>query len=466
MNKPVLRLRPVYFVIFGLGLVSSIIYLANFRLGFFIKRWLPLTTDMHIFLFQFLTLYFLYILGLTLIFSKLQQFRSSRGLVIFVFLAAVFFRISLIPTTPILSSDIYRYVWEGRVQWQGKNPYLYAPASEELTSLRDEAIYPHINRKSHTTVYPAGAQIFFFISRAITGDSLHALKGIFVLFDLITMILLIKLLRAYGLEEIRFYIYAWNPLVIYEVAHSGHLEGLVGLLVVLSFYLYVSDRKTASVAALAVASGMKLYPALLLPVLVHRGERLKAVLTFSGCFLALYLPYCWSAGKKIVGFLPIYFGKSYESFNLGLKYFLMHVFPGLDYFFLTKVFFGIILLIALVFFLKEKGKEEAVKYGYIMICLLLVLMPASLHPWYVLWLLPFLAFYPAIGWVFFSGAVAFSYLKYVSPTGIMPPWIRYLEYLPLFALLLGDYFWHQRVSANWFPWRPKAVRVYGKARQI
>jgi hypothetical protein len=268
------------------------------------------------------------------------------------------------------------------------------------------------------------------------------------------MLFLIGLLRSYGLEEIRFFIYAWNPLVIYEIAQSGHLEGLVILLVVLSLYLHTADRKSLSVAILALASSMKLYPALLLPVMVNKGERLKAILTFSVCFLIVYLPYYWTAGKDVLGFLPIYFGEQHESFNLGLKHFLMRLFPGLDYFFLTKVFFGIFAFAALVFFLKQKGKEEAVKYGYIMISLLLVLMPASLHPWYVLWLLPFLAFYPAIGWIVFSGAVALSYLKYASQEGIMPDWILYLEYFSLYTLLLLDYFWHQRTSENWFPWRP------------
>jgi hypothetical protein len=396
----------------------------------------------------------------------MQQLKRSRGLLILIFVAAVLFRICLIPTTPVLSSDIYRYVWEGRVQMQGKNPYLYPPTAEELAGLRDKVIYPHINRPSYTTVYPAGAQIFFLISHAITGDNLYALKGLFVLFDVLTMFVLIGLMRAYGLEEIRVFIYAWNPLVIYEIANSGHLEGLVGLVVLLSFYLYALDRKTAAVLILTLASSMKLYPALLLPVLVNRGERIRASLIFSGCFLVLYLPYFWTAGKKILGFLPIYFGKPYESFNLGLKYFLMHILPGLDYLFLTKVFFGIILMVALVFFLKQKDKEQAVKYGYIMLCFLLIFMPASLHPWYVLWLIPFLAFYPAIAWVIFSGAVAFSYLKYVSPTGAMPAWILLLEYLPLFALLLLDYFWHQRASDNWFPWRPNDVRIYGPPKRL
>ncbi len=466
MNKPSYLPRPLYLSIFGLGLVSSVIYLVNFRLGLLIKTWFPglaHITSIHIFLIQFLPLYFLYVLGLYLIFRKMQFLCKSRGLLIFIFGAAVFYRICLIPTTPVLSSDIYRYVWEGRVQLKGMNPYQHPPSSKELAPLRDKEIYPHVNRKSHATVYPAGAQLFFMIAHALAGNSLYALKGILVLFDILTMLLLIGLMRSYGLEEIRFFVYAWNPLVVYEVAQGGHLEGLVIMLVVLSLYLFSINRKTLSIVILALASGLKLFPAFLLPAMVSRGERLKAVLTFSLCFLVMYLPYSRTAGTKILGFLPVYFGNSYESFNLGLKHFLMRSFPGLDYFFLTKVFFGIISFAAIVFFVREKDKEQAVKYGYIMICLLLIFMPASLHPWYVLWLLPFLAFYPAVGWVFFSGAVTLSYLKYVAPTGVMSWWIPYLEYIPLFALLFVDYFWHQRTNENWFPWRSGDAMLSGSA---
>ena len=56
---------------------------------------------------------------------------------------------------PFLSSDMYRYVWDGRVQVAGINPYRYVPADPALQSLRDDAIYPHINRADIArTIYP------------------------------------------------------------------------------------------------------------------------------------------------------------------------------------------------------------------------------------------------------------------------------------------------------------------------
>jgi len=66
-------------------------------------------------------------------------------------------------------------------------------------------------------------------------------------------------------------------------------------------------------------------------------------------------------------------------------------------------------------------------------------MPASLHPWYAILIIPFLVIYPSPAWLIFSCTVTLSYLKYVSPQGIMPTWILLAEYLPLFALLVAGY---------------------------
>ena len=75
-------------------------------------------------------------------------------------------------------------------------------------------------------------------------------------------------------------------------------------------------------------------------------------------------------------------------------------------------------------------------------------MPASLHPWYVILLIPFLAFYPAAGWLLFSGTVMLSYLKYVSPSGMMPVWVLIVEYLPLFTLLTAGYIFKKATAGK------------------
>jgi hypothetical protein len=343
---------------------------------------------------------------------------------------------------------MYRYIWDGRVQQTGINPYLYPPSSKQLESLRDDKIYPHINRKDYPTIYPAGAQIFFRVSHALVGDRIFGFKGLMVFFDVATVLVLLAILRAYGFEEARIFIYAWNPLVIFEIGFAGHLEGLTVFLMVLSFYLNAIKKNVPAVITLAFSSATKLYPALLLPALLNRGERIRGAAVFLGSFLVLYLPFL-SAGDKITGFLPIYFKNRYESFNLGLKYLIMRLFPGWDYLVISKIFILILTAVGIFFFFKEKLKEQHLYCGYVLIGLLIILMPAALHPWYVIMLIPFLTFFPSGAWLMFTGTVALSYIKYASPAGIMPAKVLFLEYLPLFTFLPAGYILKKYAHQHW-----------------
>ena len=270
-----LRNHSIHVGIVGLGLISGAVYLFNFKLHGFIPKFLY-KTDIHMFLFLFLFLAIIYFIGVYLILNHLSQVGRSKSLLIIIIFFAIFFRAFLVPTDPIvLSKDMYRYIWDGRVQQHGINPYLYPPSSEELKPLRDDKIYPNINRKNYPTIYPAGAQLFFRVFHILTGDSIIGFKALMVFSDVMTLLMLLALLRAYGFEETRVFIYAWNPLVIFEIGYSGHLEGLTVFLMVLAFYLNAIKKKMPAVIALAFSSATKLYPALVLPALLNRGERIK-----------------------------------------------------------------------------------------------------------------------------------------------------------------------------------------------
>jgi alpha-1,6-mannosyltransferase len=437
-----------------LGALSATVYLLHSqfdRLPRILFSRAMEVTAIHLFLLKFFTLYGLYLVAVWTVLKEPKRSSTGMGAVLAIFLFAVLFRVCLLGSAPSLSSDIYRYVWDGRVQTQGVNPYRYPPSADSLASLRDEVIYPNINRQDAPTIYPAGAQIFFLLSHRMAGDSLMGLKGFLVGFDVLSMIVLIGLLRAHGLSETRLVVYAWNPLVVTEIAESGHLEGLVVFLVLSAIYLYTIDKKIFGLLSLAFASATKIYPALLLPALINKGERIRHVLWFFLAILILYVPY-GSAGGKLLGFLPIYVTNPYESFNLGLKDVVMEVIRGLDYVLVTKIFLGILFAASFIIFWLPKNREAVIKYSMVLIGLQLILMPTALHPWYVVWLIPLLAFYPSPAWLIFSGTVTLSYLKYVSPTGSMPTWVTFVEYIPLFGLLIAEYVFKGRLL-HWMRWR-------------
>jgi hypothetical protein len=253
-------------------------------------------------------------------------------------------------------------------------------------------------------------------------------------------------------------------LVIFEIAYSGHLEGLTVFLMVAALYLAAIHRKLPGIVMLAFSAAVKMYPALLLAAFLNRGNRIKGLVTFFVTILVLYLPFL-GAGSKISGFLPVYLKNPYESFNLGLKYLLMRLLPGLDYYLLSLLFILFLASVGLVVFFKNKKDPDISWYAYILTGWLMILMPASLHPWYVILIIPFVAIYPGAAWLIFSCTVTLSYLKYTSPQGIMPTWILLIEYLPLFALLIAGYIFrgynrrHKRSGMGFSRKKEQMVRV-------
>ncbi len=433
-----LRSRSVLALITVLGVLSAAVYLVNFRIHNLTPAFSSLSA-IQLYVVMFLLLSVLYLGGVVLILKTISNEARSRGLIIMIVLSSVFFRISLAPSEPsVLSRDMYRYVWDGRVQQNGMNPYRYAPEAEELKNLRDDQIFPNINRKEYPTLYPAGAQVFFRLCHLLVGDSIAGFKAIMVFFDILSILFLMALLRMHGLNRSRVIIYAWNPLVIFEIAYSGHLEGLTVFLMVGALYLSAIHKKIPGIIFLACSAAVKIYPALLLAAFLNRGNRIKGLAAFVATILVLYLPFL-GAGHKIFGFLPVYLKNPYESFNLGLKYLLMRLIPGLDYYLLSLLFILFLAVAGLVVFFKNKEDPAISWYAYILTGWLLILMPASLHPWYVILIIPFLTIYPGAAWLTFTGTVTLSYLKYASPRGIMPTWVLLVEYLPLFALLTGGY---------------------------
>src|SRR5207248_1841192 len=173
---------------------------------------------------------------------------------------------------PYLSDDIYRYIWDGRVQAAGINPYRYLPADSALAQLQDDKIYPRINRKDYArTIYPPVAEAVFFLTTRIS-ESVTWMKATTVLFEALAVWALAQLLASFGLPRQRILLYAWHPLTVWEFAGSGHADSIA--IAFISFAL-LARRRNAEVAtglALASATLVKLFPIVLLPALYRRGS--------------------------------------------------------------------------------------------------------------------------------------------------------------------------------------------------
>jgi alpha-1,6-mannosyltransferase len=303
-------------------------------------------------------------------------------------------RLVAIAQPPFLSTDIYRYVWDGKVQLAGINPFRYIPADPHLAFLRDTHIYPHINRRSYAhTIYPPGAQFVFLVIARIHA-SVVCMRLAFVAFEAVTCWVLIRCLHLLALPSERIILYAWHPVCIWEIASSGHVDAPALTFIALALYAALLHRPLRSTGWLAIATLIKLYPATLLPALTRR-RILAPLLLFTGIVVAGYLPYL-SVGKGVFGFLPSYAKE--EGLETGVRYFPLALAERTFHISIAPAAYVLacaVLMAGLAAWAWQRSDHPAacIRSGLVLATALNLCFSPH-YPWYFLWLLPFLALWP------------------------------------------------------------------------
>jgi alpha-1,6-mannosyltransferase len=225
---------------------------------------------------------------------------------------AILLRIGALTAPVYLSDDIFRYIWDGRVQAAGINPYRYIPTDTHLAPLRDDAIFPNINRNNYApTIYPPVAQMLFFVATRL-GETVTAMKLVLVAVEAIGIGALLFILPAAGVPRENILLYAWHPLPAWEIAGSGHIDAAVVAFVALAIAAAFAGRRAWSGAAVGAATLVKFFPLVLAPALWRpRSSNLgdwRWPAGFAAVILAAYLPFL-GVGSRVLGFLPTYFGE-------------------------------------------------------------------------------------------------------------------------------------------------------------
>ncbi len=214
--------------------------------------------------------------------------RAPRRLLFAAFALAVAMRIpmALAPVGP--DSDMVRYQWDGRVQLLGYNPYGVLPVDPAMAHTHTDQTSRMPSRRDRTP-YPPAAQLFFRLVVMIS-DSTLAMKLALVACDLLTIVVLWRWLAATRRSEWLTLAYAWNPLVVFEIAHSGHIDALAALWIVAAAFWLARHRTRLASIAFVLAIATKLVPVVLAPLLIGRVRKRDA---FIGalCAVALYLPF-------------------------------------------------------------------------------------------------------------------------------------------------------------------------------
>ena len=381
----------------------------------------------------------LFAAGCVVVFHMTKSGAGPRWLTPAILVLAVLMRLALIPA-PTVSTDIFRYVWDGRVQGQMINPYRYIPSDPALESLRDTAIYPSINRKSYApTIYPPFAQMVFFAATRFA-ETLTAMKAMMVLFEALTVWGLIRLLKARGLSPARVIVYAWHPLPLWEFAGSGHIDAVSTALMVLAFVAADKRSPVWTGVALALGAVTKFFPIAIGPALWRRWDW-RFPLAFAVTALVCYLPYL-TVGRKVFGFLGEYMTEEGIEQGSGvypirlLRHFV-DVTPEV-YSLYTPVALMILVVLAGVVGFRRSRPDPDLGGAFLLMTVFTFLMAPHLA-WYFTWLIPLLCLRPNLGVFWLTLAAPLLYL----PSVAVPGGNESVMYIPFVVAGLADIFWRR-----------------------
>lgn len=387
--------------------------------------------------------------------------RPGAGLL----LGALLLRLLLLPLPLTLSDDALRYLWDGKVARAGLNPYAHPPAAPELAPLRDE-IWQRLPHAEVPTVYPPLALTAFSIS-TLFPVPLLAWKVLATAADLGACALLLALARRRGLPPGRAAWYAWNPLVTLEVAGMGHVDAL-GVAAIVGAVLCLTPRRAGEEggrtspggAALFAAAGAlaKLAPLAALPLWSRQSGRPLLFLAASlGLTAAALLPVLAATGGIPPGLIR--YGVSWE-FNgplyeplwrllaaagaapflhrvLGRIEALTGIHHGLDVLYsylypqlIAKAILGAGMLAAVA----ASWRETDLVGGTGRLFGRLLLLSATVYPWYLLWVLPWAALERRTAWLALAALMPLSYLPQLTGVPLLP-WVFLALWGPFGALL-------------------------------
>jgi alpha-1,6-mannosyltransferase len=362
-----------------------------------------------------------------------------------ILIGAAAMRLVLLFSEPSLSSDIYRYIWDGRVQAAGINPYAHPPAANELASLRDPDIWPHINRADYAvTIYPPMAQFLFFaVSRL--GEGLATMKFGLLLFEAVSIAAIVALLRRLELPTTHVAAYAWHPLPLWEIAGNGHVDAAMLAFFLVGLLVYLHGRTLTAGVLITLGALVKPLALLALPVL-WRPWNWRLPVCVAATIAVVYLPYL-SVGSGVFSFVPGYVQEEGFASGSGFKLlWLVQLATGplrlgtVTYVAASALALGALALA--VGFRSDRSAHASMRAASWMLIAFLVLVSPN-YPWYFLVLVPFLALSPsAAAWVLTSASVLFYD---VVPNDVLPAYdVRIAAFMLAVLCALGHDLWNVR----------------------
>ncbi|MEW6005647.1 MAG: hypothetical protein AB1695_10080 [Stygiobacter sp.] len=366
--------------------------------------------------------------------------------IFFLIVLSVLTQLSFLNYEPIGSDDIYRYMWDGKVQANNINPYSYKPIDKELNELHSNILPSKMNFKEMKTIYFPLSQWLFYVGFKISGENFWGYKFLIFISIIISIVLFYKILVHLNMEKKRLLFFILSPLIYFQFSIDGHLDAFGLPLLISSLYFYLKDKKLYSAFFLGLSFSIKPVAIVLIPLFFLNEKsiayKFKFLIVTIFTFLIQFTPYIFSSNP-------------FEAFIIFSKNWMFNgfIFTTINSIIhnnqLARLITWICLIISLlpIYF----GKIELIKKFYFAILLMIIFSPV-IHPWYLSWLLIFIPFTNFWSGIYLVSAVSLTSITILvyKMTGNWKDYyvVQMIEFIPTIVLMIYELFKLTRFTTN------------------
>jgi alpha-1,6-mannosyltransferase len=386
-------------------------------------------------------------------YAVIWKYRSSVKSIYIWLTAAIILRALFVFNTPNLSDDYPRFIWDGELISNGISPFKYTPHQFDsiqpiATIPNQDALLQAMNSPNYFSIYPPVLQGIFTASSAISNGNIYAniivMKLIMLASEIVSLLLIFKILTFLKQLKERWLLYAFNPLIIIELVGNLHFEGVLIPFLLGAIYLYLQNKLHLSAISMALAVCSKLLPLMFLPFILWRLGLKKGVVYCSivcSLTILMFIPLIdMELLYNLSQSIDLYF-QSFE-FNAGI-YFLARwvgtIITGYNQIGIIGPLLSIIALsIIILLSVKKSTFSFDITSRFLLMLSVYFLLATIVHPWYLTGLLALSITTQYRFPVLWSALIFMSYYTYKDTTYTESMWLVAIEYTAVIGYLIYE----------------------------